>query len=115
MENNESSIKYHIDIPSTSKSLSFPTTEDNLSNNKSDEHQQNMNKSIYFVPKTENTEDCDVFYNDASPLSIESDYLNTSFSENSVDFSPEESVSNDVKDYNTILGLSFCFITNSTL
>lgn len=102
LENNESNINY-LDVPSTSKSLAFPMKEDNLSNIKSDEGQQNINKSIYFVSKTNITEKCDLFYN-ASP-SIESDHSTGSFSENSVDFSPDDNVSNDVKDYNTTLGL----------
>jgi len=106
LENKEPSISFQ-DIPSTSKSIS-PFKEKNSSNKMSNENQQDINKSLYFMSKSNKTGD-DVFYN-TSP-SIESDISNGSFSENSVDFSPpefssEENLSNDAsKDYRMLLGL----------
>jgi len=55
--------------------------------------QQHINESIYFASKSIKTEELNAFIND-SPT-IESDNSNGSLSENSVNFSPEESLSED--------------------
>jgi len=83
LENTNPSINYH-DIPSTSKS--FLEKEDNVSN-------KNIHESIYFVSKPTETQESNIFSNVSS--SIESDNSNGSLSENSVNFSPEESLSED--------------------
>ncbi|KAL4103452.1 hypothetical protein QTP88_018829 [Uroleucon formosanum] len=88
LENKNPSIN-HQDIPSTSKSPSFLENEDNVSNKKNNTvDQQNINESIYFPSKSMNTQE----FNTSS---IESDNSNGSLSENSVNFSPEESLSED--------------------
>lgn len=96
----------HQDIPSTSKSPSFLENEDNVSNKKNNTvDQQNINESIYFLSKSKNTQESNVFSNVSS--SIESDNSNGSLSENSVNFSPEESLSED--DNIILQGLSKFF------
>ncbi|XP_016661395.1 DNA repair protein complementing XP-G cells homolog isoform X2 [Acyrthosiphon pisum] len=93
LENKNPSINHH-DIPSTSKSSSFLGNEDNISNKKNNiEDQQIINESIYFVSKSIKTQEFNTLSNVSS--SIESDNSNGSFSENSVNFSPEESLSED--------------------
>jgi len=93
LENTNPSINHH-DIPSTSKSSSFLGKEDNVSNkNINIVDQQNINESIYFVSKPIKTQEFNISSNVSS--SIESDNSNDSFSENSVDFSPEESLSEE--------------------
>lgn len=87
-EKQESSIAYQ-DIPSTSKSVSL-NKDDELSNDKLDVN-QHINKSIYFESTSYKTEEIDVFRN-TSP-SIESNHSDCSFSENSLDFSSDENVS----------------------
>lgn len=84
--------------PSTSK---FPAieTDDNFSHIKSDKDKPSTNNSIYFMTKTDEICEDDVFYN-SSP-SIQSEQSNSSFSENSVDFS-----SDDVIEDNKILGIN---------
>jgi len=69
--------------------------------------QQNINESIYFASKSIKTQELNMFSN-VSP-SIESDNSNGSLSENSVNFSPEESLS---EDDNIILQGLFKFYTN---
>jgi len=65
------------------------------------------------MPKSNKTRD-DVFDND-SPT-IESDASIGSFSENSVDFSPEESLSNDAfKGYTMLLVLDILNLSNSNI
>lgn len=93
LENKNPSINHH-DIPSTSKSPSFLRNEDNVSNKKNNiVDQQNINESIYFVSKSIKTQEFKTFSNVSS--SIESDNSNGSLSENSVNFSPEENLSED--------------------
>jgi len=93
LENTYRSINHH-DIPSTSKSTSFLEKEDIVSNkNINILDQQNINESIYFVSKPIKTQEFNISSNVSS--SIESDNSNGSLSENSVNFSPEESVSED--------------------
>lgn len=94
--------------PSTSKSLLFEHEGVNIS--KSDVDQQCINSSEYFESKTDKPTEHNVFYN--ASLSIESDHSNYSFSENSVDFSPEESLSDNISvDANILLGLYiYCLI-----
>ncbi|XP_060858120.1 DNA excision repair protein ERCC-5 isoform X1 [Metopolophium dirhodum] len=93
LESKNPSINHH-DIPSTSKSPSFLGNEDNVSNKKNNiVDQQNINESIYFVSKSIKTQEFKTFSNVSS--SIESDNSNGSLSENSVNFSPEESLSED--------------------
>ncbi|KAL5237165.1 hypothetical protein ACI65C_004575 [Semiaphis heraclei] len=93
LEKTNPSINHH-DIPSTSKSLSFIGKEDNVSNkNINTVDQQNINESIYFVSKPIKTQEFNMSSNVSS--SIESDNSNGSFSENSVNFSPEESLSEE--------------------
>lgn len=100
LENKNPSIN-HQDIPSTSKSPSFLENEDNVSNKKNNTvDQQNINESIYFPSKSMNTQE----FNTSS---IESDNSNGSLSENSVNFSPEESLSED--DNIILQGLSKFF------
>ncbi|KAE9525179.1 hypothetical protein AGLY_014423 [Aphis glycines] len=89
---NKNSIINPQDIPSTSKAFSFQENEDNISKRISVD-QQHINESIYFASKSLKTKELNVFNND-SPT-IESDNSNDSFSENSVNFSPEESLSED--------------------
>lgn len=89
---NKNSIINPQDIPSTSKAFPFQENEDNISKRISVD-QQHINESIYFASKSLKTEELNVFNND-SPT-IESDNSNDSFSENSVNFSPEESLSED--------------------
>jgi len=88
VENKKLSINQQ-DVPSTSKYPSFQGKEDNVSNKKMYVDQQNINESIYFVSKSRKSEELNL-----SP-SIESDNSNGSLSENSVNFSPEDSVSED--------------------
>uniref|UniRef100_A0A2H8TPS1 DNA repair protein complementing XP-G cells n=1 Tax=Melanaphis sacchari TaxID=742174 RepID=A0A2H8TPS1_9HEMI len=90
---NKSPIINHRDIPSTSKSFSFQEKEDNVSNERNAVDRQHINESIYFASSSTKTEELNVFRSD-SPT-IESDNSNGSFSENSVNFSPEESLSED--------------------
>ncbi|XP_026821295.1 DNA repair protein complementing XP-G cells isoform X2 [Rhopalosiphum maidis] len=92
IENTISSIN-HQDIPSTSKSFLFQEKEDDVSNKRIAMNQQQINESIYFASKSIKTEELNTFIND-SPT-IESDNSNGSLSENSVNFSPEESLSED--------------------
>jgi len=54
---------------------------------------QNINESIYFISKSMKTQEFNTSSNVSS--SIESDNSNGSLSENSVNFSPEESLSED--------------------
>lgn len=89
---NRNSIINPQDIPSTSKAFLFQENEDNISKRISVD-QQHINESIYFASKSIKTEELNIFNND-SPT-IESDNSNGSFSENSVNFSPEESLSED--------------------
>lgn len=89
---NKNAIINPQDIPSTSKTFSFQENEDNISKRISVD-QQHINESIYFASKSIKTEELNIFNND-SPT-IESDNSNDSFSENSVNFSPEESLSED--------------------
>lgn len=98
LDKKESSVDF-LNVPSTSKSLPF-FVEDKLSS-KSDEKQHTINKSLYFVPKYDKSEECDLFSN-SSP-SIESDISNGALSENSLDFSSEESLSNDITEDKTML------------
>lgn len=91
---NKDPIINHQDIPSTSKSSSFLGNENNVSNKKNNiVDQQNINESIYFASESMKTQEFNMFSNVSS--SIESDNSNGSFSENSVNFSPEESLSED--------------------
>ncbi|XP_060847212.1 DNA excision repair protein ERCC-5 isoform X2 [Rhopalosiphum padi] len=92
IENTIPSIN-HQDIPSTSKSFLFQEKEDDVSNKRIALDQQHINESIYFASKSIKTEELNAFIND-SPT-IESDNSNGSLSENSVNFSPEESLSED--------------------
>jgi len=93
LENKNPNIN-HQDIPSTSKSPSFIENEDKVSNKKNNTvDQQNINESIYFLSKSINTQEFNISSNVSS--SIESDNSNGSLSENSVNFSPEESLSED--------------------
>jgi hypothetical protein len=88
LEGKKSSVD-RLDIPSTSKSLSS-IKEVYFSNNNPDVDQQCSTSSLYFEPKTEyknNIED--------SPEYHLSDHSNGSFSENSLEFSSEESLSED--------------------
>lgn len=96
LEKKESSI-YGLGVPSTSKSL-LPIKEVDLSKPEID--QQFSNSSIYFESKMEFEQ-----LNDNSPENHLSDYSNRSFSENSLEFSSEESSSED----NTSLGVITCF------
>ncbi|CAH1731205.1 unnamed protein product [Aphis gossypii] len=89
---NKNSIINPQDIPSTSKAFPFQENEDNISKRISVD-QQHINESIYFASKSLKTEELNVFNNDWP--TIESDNSNDSFSENSVNFSPEESLSED--------------------
>lgn len=95
-----------LNVPSTSKSIPFIV--DDKFSSKSDEKQHTISKSLYFVSKNDKSEECDVFSN-SSP-SIQSDISNGPLSENSLDFSSEESLSNDITEENTIiLGLYIFF------
>lgn len=82
----------HLNVPSTSKA-SLLIKENNISDKKSDVDRQNCNESIYFVSKSLKTEELNVLC-DVSP-SVEFDNSNDSISENSVNFSPEESLPDD--------------------
>lgn len=106
LKKKESSSVYQSG-PSTSKSPSLIVKTDNFSNIKSDDDKQTTNSSIYFMTKTDKIRKDDVFYN-SSP-SIPSEHSNSSFSENSVDFSSDECLSNDVTKYNNTLGLNTFF------
>lgn len=90
---NRNSIINPQDIPSTSKAFLFQENEDNIISKRISVDQQHINESIYFASKSIKTEELNIFNND-SPT-IESDNSNGSFSENSVNFSPEESLSED--------------------
>lgn len=98
MEERKSGID-NLHIPSTSKSLS-PIKDVNFSNNNSVFDQQYSTSSIYFEPKTDFKK---MFEN--SPEYHPSDHSNGSFSENSLDFSSEESLSED----NIVLSKISCF------
>lgn len=91
------------DIPSTSKCLS-PIKEYHLSNNKFDFDQKCSDSSIYFESKTEREK-----LNGDSPEYHPSDNSIGSLSENSLDFSSEESLSED----NTFLGLINYFLVST--
>lgn len=101
LDKKESTIDL-LNVPSTSKSLPFIV--DDKFSSKCDEKQYNISKSLYFVSKNDKSEECDLFSNSSS--SIESDISNGPLSENSLDFSSEDSLSNDITEGNTmILGL----------
>lgn len=91
-----------LDVPSTSKCTPL-IKENEISSNKSSLEQQNITKSIYFASKLNERNEHNV-----SP-SLESDHSDFSFSDNSLDFSPEETLSND-EDKAIISGLNFCQI-----
>lgn len=98
LEKKESTTTNYLDGPSTSKSLSL-VKRDNLFN----DEKQTTNNLIYFMDKDDKLEYDDVFYN-TSP-SVVSNQSHSSFSENSVDFSSDECLSNDVSKNNMTLGL----------
>lgn len=103
------SSKYFVSTPDkpTSKSLFFE--HEGASVSKSDVDQQYINSSKYFVSTPDKLSEHNMSYN-TSP-SIESDHSNYSFSENSVDFSPEENLSDDISDEtNILLGLYIYFL-----
>lgn len=79
--------------------------DDELSNDKLDVNQQYITKSIYFESMSTETEKINVFRN-TSPT-IESNHSDCSFSENSLDFSSDENVS---ENNSVLLGLLFIVI-----
>lgn len=105
LDKKESTIDL-LNVPSTSKSLPFIV--DNTFSNKSDEKQHAISKSLYFVSKNDKSEECNLFSN-SSP-SIESDISNGSLSENSLDFSSEESLSNDITKRDTMMLGMYIFL-----
>lgn len=105
LDKKESTIDL-LNVPSTSKSLPFIV--DNTFSNKSDEKQHAISKSLYFVSKNDKSEECNLFSN-SSP-SIESDISNGSLSENSLDFSSEESLSNDITERDTMMLGMYIFL-----
>lgn len=81
------------DVPSTSKCP--PMSNDDYSGNKSD--YQESSKSVYFMTNTRS-------YDNPSPP-ITSESSNASFSENSLEFSSEESLHHKVTEEEIVFGL----------